>query len=85
MKSSWFENLFRMRPRRASNRRRGYGLPSEALEQRQVLTMLAPVSVSVGTATAMVEVRDMNGDSINDIVELNSMVQQVSEIGRAHV
>ncbi len=78
MKISWFENLFCMRPRRASNRRRGYRSSSESLEQRQVLTMLAPVSVSSGAAVAMVEVRDMNGDSINDIVELNSTAQQVS-------
>lgn len=72
MKISWFENLFRMRPRRASNRRRAYCNPSELLEQRQLLTMATPTALTSGAAGAAIEIRDFNNDGVNDIAALNS-------------
>lgn len=79
MRFSWLHNLIHRRPSRAAMlRRNNHHSQAEFLEQRQVLTMLAPVSVAAGSTPTVIEVRDFNGDGINDIAALNSSVSAIS-------
>ncbi|MCA8994611.1 MAG: VCBS repeat-containing protein [Planctomycetaceae bacterium] len=78
MKFNWLDlirNCFRPGRRKVGRRVRYSG---EHLEARQLLTMLAPVSVAAGTTPTEVEIRDFNGDGINDIAELNSSASTLS-------
>ena len=81
MRFSWLQSLINRRPSRSASRRRNNNtqnqIQAEVLEQRQVLTMLAPTSVAA-TAAADVEVRDFNGDGVNDIASLNASIGVVS-------
>lgn len=78
MNLNWLKKILSVRPGKARNRRRRSVAGLERLEQRQVLTMLMPVSVNPGVNVSTVEIRDFNGDSINDLAELNSSLGQVS-------
>ncbi|MCX7422559.1 MAG: VCBS repeat-containing protein, partial [Planctomycetia bacterium] len=80
MRFSWLQSLISGRPSRAAIRRRNArfnNIQAECLETRQVLTMLAPTSVAA-TAAADVEIRDFNGDGVNDIASLNASIGVVS-------
>lgn len=72
MRFSWLQSLINRRPSRSAHRRRITNTQAEVLEQRQVLTMLAPVSVVAGSTVTTVEVGDFNSDGINDIAELRA-------------
>lgn len=78
MNLNWLKKLLGVRPGKARGRRRRSVVGLEGLEQRQVLTMILPVTVNSGANVSTVEVRDFNGDSINDVAELNSSLGQVS-------
>lgn len=78
MNINWLDlirSCFRPGRRKAGLR---FGVSGEHLESRQLLTMLAPVSVAAGTTPTEVEIRDFNSDGINDIAELNSSASTLS-------
>ncbi len=81
MRFSWLQSLISGRPSRAAIRRRNArtnNIQAECLETRQVLTMLAPTTIGAGATAADIQVRDFNGDGINDIAELISSSSSVT-------
>ncbi|MCX7422645.1 MAG: VCBS repeat-containing protein [Planctomycetia bacterium] len=74
MRFSWLQSLrnLRLRPSTVRRRNRNNNVQVELLEQRQVLTMLAPVTYEIGATAYGVEVGDFNNDGVNDIAELSS-------------
>ncbi len=78
MNLNWLKKILGVRPGKSRNRRRRSVAGPEGLEQRQVLTLLMPVSVNPYVVVSTVQIRDFNGDSINDLAERNSSLGQVS-------
>src|ERR1044071_2109311 len=83
---SWIRNQFdsMSRTRRAGGRLTQRKLTAalrpifEAVEERTLMSFTAPVSYAGGTTPSAVEIRDFNGDGINDVAALNSSPAPVS-------
>lgn len=78
---SWLRNLFNRRSSRLTNRRRlqnAHAVQVELLEQRKVLTMLAPVNYASVVVPTAVAAGDFNNDGVKDIVEQNSSAGTIS-------
>ncbi|MDB5352047.1 MAG: hypothetical protein JWN86_3294 [Planctomycetota bacterium] len=71
--TKWRTRLFSSRQRRANQTRRGtlFGPRLEGLEERTVLTYLAPISYAVGTSPAGVTVGTFNADASPDLAVVN--------------